>query len=124
MAQPRPGFPVIVSAMPILVAVRDLMFRSRIQEAAQRAGVAVSFAPRGTPLAASLAALAEGTVLADLNEPGAVEALAQAAPGVRRIGWLGHLQADLMASARAAGIEVLTRGQLTGRLEALLRESA
>jgi hypothetical protein len=109
--------------MPILVAVRDLMFRSKIQEAAARAGVEIRFAPRDRPLADAIRDLGAGTVLADLNEPGALDALraGAAASGVRAIGWLGHLQQDLMDEASAAGVEVLTRGQLVARLDGILR---
>jgi hypothetical protein len=112
--------------MPILVAVRDLMFRSKIQEAATRTGVEVRFAPRDRPLADVVRELGSGTVLADLNEPGALDALraGAASPGVRAIGWLGHLQQDLMDEASAAGVEVLTRGQLVAKLDAILHGAA
>jgi hypothetical protein len=106
----------------MLVAVRDLLFRSRIEESARRAGVAIRLAPRDRPLAEAIAALGGGTVLADLNQPGALEALreAAAAGAVRAVGYLGHLQQELMTEAAAAGIEVLTRGQLSARLDALV----
>jgi hypothetical protein len=108
--------------MPLLVAVRDLIFRSRIEEAARRAGVAVRIAPRDLPLEEAIRALGAGTVLADLNQKGALKALEAAAAGgaVRAVGYLGHLQEDLAAAAEAAGILVLTRGQLAARLEALV----
>jgi hypothetical protein len=42
--------------------------------------------------------------------------------GVRVVGFLGHLQAERMAEAAAAGAdEVLTRGQFVARLPELLR---
>lgn len=111
--------------MPVLVAVRDLMFRSKFQEAAARTGVDVRFAPRDRPLAEAIRELGAGTVLADLNEPGALDALRGAAGGnVRAVGWLGHLQQDLMDAARAAGVEVLTRGQLVAKLDGILRGAA
>ncbi|HYG68005.1 MAG TPA: hypothetical protein VD838_10110 [Anaeromyxobacteraceae bacterium] len=111
--------------MPVLVAVRDLLFRSKIQEAAARAGVEVRFAPRDRPLADVVRELGGGTVLADLNQPDALEALrVGASSGVRAIGWLGHLQKDLMDEASAAGVEVLTRGQLVAKLDGILRGAA
>jgi hypothetical protein len=109
--------------MPILVAVRDLVFRSKIHAAAERLGVAVKFAPRGTPLSEAARALGEGTVLADLSEPGVLEDVpaAKRAARVRVVGFLGHLQADLARAAADAGVdEVLTRGQLVQRLDELL----
>jgi hypothetical protein len=112
--------------MPLLVAVRDLLFRSKIDEAARRSGVAVRHAPRDAPLVDAVRALEAPTVLADLDAPGALDALAAArtAGAARVIGYLGHLQHDLAEAAAAAGVEVLTRGQLVGRLDAILREAA
>lgn len=113
--------------MPILVAVRDLLFRSKILAAAERLGVAVKAAPRGAPLAEAARDLGGGTILVDLNEPGVIEQIgpAKAAGGARVVGFLGHLQRDLMETAAAAGVdEVLTRGQLVQRLDELLRGSA
>ncbi len=64
-----------------------------------------------------------GSVFADLNHPGIVPELAalKRDTGARVVGFLGHLQADLIEAAEAAGVdEVLTRGQLTGRLDEVL----
>jgi DNA-binding NarL/FixJ family response regulator len=108
----------------ILVAVRDLVFRSKIHAAAERLGVAVRFAPRGTPLEEAAREAAGGTLLADLSEPGAIDGVREAKRGgpLRVIGYLGHLQEDLKRQALEAGVdEVLTRGQLVGRLEEILR---
>ena len=111
--------------MAVIVAVRDLVFRSKIFAAAERLGVEVRLAPRGTPLAQAARELGPGTVLADLNEPGVLSEIAGArdAGATRVVGFLGHLQTDLMEAAVAAGVdEVLTRGQLVQRLDGLLRE--
>ncbi len=108
----------------IVIAVRDLVFRSRIQAAAERLGIPVRLAPRGAPLPDAVREAGGGTVIADLNEAGLLEQVAAARreAGVRVVGFLGHLQADLMDAARAAGVdEVLTRGQLVARLDELLR---
>lgn len=113
--------------MPILVAVRDLLFRSKIQAAAERLGVAVRFAPRGTPLADAARELGEGTVLADLGEPGALDQIraARAAARLRVVGFLGHLEAELARAASEAGVdEVLSRGQLVQRLDEVLVSAA
>jgi DNA-binding NarL/FixJ family response regulator len=110
--------------MPILVAVRDLLFRSKISAAAERLGVPIRLAPRGTPLADAARELGGGTILVDLNEPGALEGVAgaKAAGAARVVGFLGHLQREHMEAATAAGVdEVLTRGQLVQRLDDVLR---
>ena len=109
--------------MPILVSVRDLLFRSRIQAAAERLGVPVRFAPRGAPLSEASRELGQGTVLADLAEPGVLDEVrvVKRSPGVRVVGFLGHLEVDLARAASDAGVdEVLSRGQLVQRLDALL----
>jgi hypothetical protein len=111
-------------AMPILVAVRDLVFRSKIHAAAERLGVPIRLAPRGVPLADAARDLGGGTILVDLNEPGLLDQIpgAKAAGAARVVGFLGHLQRDLMDAAAAAGVdEVLTRGQLVQRLDDVLR---
>jgi hypothetical protein len=108
----------------IVVAVRDLVFRSKIHAAAERLGVQIRFAPRGTPLAEAVREAPGATVLADLGEPGLVEQVpdAKRAAPITVVGYLGHLQDDLMARAAAAGVdEVLTRGQFVARLDDLLR---
>jgi hypothetical protein len=107
----------------IIVAVRDMLFRSKILASAERLGVAVKLAPRDCPLADALRDAPGASVLADLNQPGIVPELAalKRDTGTRVVGFLGHLQADLIEAAEAAGVdEVLTRGQLTGRLDEVL----
>lgn len=113
--------------MPVLVAVRDLVFRSKISAAAERLGVPVRVAPRGAPLSQAARELGEGTILADLGEPGVLDEVraAKAAAKVRVVGFLGHLQGDLARAAEEAGVdEVLTRGQFTQRLDELLRSAS
>ena len=105
----------------LLAAVRDLLFRSRIDAAARRLGVEVAFAPRGAPLAAAVRERAPALLLADLGEAGALDALREVLaerPGTCVVGYLGHLRTDLRDAARALGVEeVLTRGQLAARLD-------
>lgn len=112
--------------MPVLVAVRDLLFRSKITAAAERLGVPLRVAPRGVPLSQAAAALGGGTALVDLAEPGILDEIrrVKAAGGVRVIGFLGHLETGLAAAARGAGAdEVLSRGQLAGSLDEVLRRA-
>jgi hypothetical protein len=109
----------------IVVAVRDLVFRSKIHAAAERLGVPVRLAPRGVTLAEAVRGAPGATVIADLGEPGLLDQVpaAKRDAGVRVIGFLGHLAHDLIAAATAAGVdEILTRGQFVSRLDDLLRE--
>jgi hypothetical protein len=113
--------------MAVLVAVRDLLLRSRISEVAGRVGVPVLLARRGVPLSHVAQELGRGTALVDLAEPGILDEvrIVKQAGGVRVIGFLGHMQTELAAAAIEAGAdEVLSRGQLVGRLEAVLRGAA
>jgi hypothetical protein len=112
--------------MPVLVAVRDLLFRSKITAAADRLGIPLRLAPRGVPLAEAAKDLGGGTALVDLGEPGVLDEIRRmkAAGGVRVIGFLGHLETDLASAAREAGAdEVLSRGELAGRLDDVLRHA-
>jgi len=109
--------------MAVLIAVRDLVFRSKIEAAAQRVSVPVAVAPRGQSLADAVQALRPRAVVADLGEPGALDALRsvrESAPELRIVGFFGHVREDLAEEARALGAEVYTRGQLAARLEELL----
>ncbi len=108
----------------IVVAVRDLVFRSKIHAAADRLGVEVHLAPRGASLADAVSGVPAPTVLADLSEPGVLEQIpaAKQVPGLRVVGFAGHVQEELLEAARRAGVdEVLTRGQFVARLDELLR---
>ena len=111
----------------VLVSVRDLLFRSKIQAAAERLGVPFRFAPRGGNLDQAARDAGGGLLLVDLTQPGVLEEVraARGAAALRVVGFLGHLQTDLMDEAAAAGVdEVLTRGQLVNRLDDLLRGAA
>ncbi len=112
----------------ILVAVRDLMFGSKIDAAAKSAGIELAWAPRGAPWSAAAVERKVTAVLVDLGDPGALEearALLAAAPATRVVGFLGHLRTDLMEEAHTAGLaEVLTRGQLAASLGDVLRRAA
>ncbi|MEI7704265.1 MAG: hypothetical protein WCK73_06670 [Deltaproteobacteria bacterium] len=112
------------SVMPVILAVRDLVFRSKILAAAERLGADVRIAPRGTPLDQAARELGPGTLIVDLGEAGVLEqvAAAKGAGATRVVGFLGHLQTDLMERSRLAGVdEVLTRGQFVQRLDDILR---
>ena len=112
--------------MPVLVAVRDLLFRSRISAAAQRLGVDARLAPRGVPLADAVRDAGAATVLVDLGEPGVLDEIrrVRATGNARVVGFLGHLETALAQAALDAGVdEVLSRGQLAARLDDVLRSA-
>jgi hypothetical protein len=93
--------------------VPDLMDRSRI--AATGADVTFVASPADLAVAAAEAAL----VVVDLSRPGVLEVVGGLGPAV--VGFAPHVDADLLAAARAAGCRtVLARSAFFARLGALL----
>jgi hypothetical protein len=112
----------------VLVAVRDLLFGSKIDAAAKRLGLELTWAPRNVPLSTVALDRRPSAIIADLGESGVLGELrvvrAQV-PATRVVGFLGHLRTDLMDEARAIGVEeVLTRGQLAARMDDVLLDCA
>jgi len=115
----------------ILAALDDLMFTSRIRAAAQGVGAEVRFAK--TP-AEAVAAARQGPrlVLLDLSarglDPMAVLAQLKSDPDLARlrvVGFVSHVQSDVIAAARAAGIdEVMARSAFVARLPHLLGDAS
>ncbi len=96
----------------IAAYVPDLMDRSKLSAAGD-----VSFV--ATP--AELPSKAVDVVVVDLSRPGVLEVLGQLR-GVRTIGFGSHVDAELLAAAKAAGCtEVLPRSRFFARLPDLLR---
>ena len=96
--------------MRAALVVRDLMTRSRLQEAAAAAGYEV-VAMREVP-AVTLEDPPDLLVV-DLDLPGALKGAAAwraAHPETRVVGFAFHVEEELIAEARAAGIEVLPHG--------------
>jgi len=108
--------------LAVLVACRDLLYRSRIQSAADRLGVALTLAPRDRPLADAARAAGGGIALLDLGDAGVLEAIPEVrAAGLTVFAFAGHVQEERIAAARAAGAdEVLSKGQLVARIDAIL----
>lgn len=113
----------------ILAVVEDLLFLSKIQQTAKLVGVTVkpadlSKGPDG------VAEESPRAVILDLNHRScsALEVLRElkADPATRDIpvvGFVSHLQADLVAAARAAGCDlVMARSAFTQQLPLLLKK--
>ena len=103
--------------------VRDLMFVSRITEAADH----FHLLTQGARDAEQLAATARGArlIIVELGHPDAMRALELLASdpetaGVESIGFIGHAQVDVMETAKALGCRrVLAKGQLVTELPRL-----
>ena len=104
--------------------VRDLLFVSKIAEAAEHLGVPIE----GTRDAEALAAAARGArlVIVDLSHAEAMrglELLARDAETaeVESLGFVGHAERDVMETAKALGCRrVVSKGELAAELPRLL----
>jgi hypothetical protein len=112
----------------LVYVVRDLLFVSKIREAAESLGVAVQGIRdvETLPGAAHSARL----VVLDLGLPESMRALERLAgdpvtAAVPTIGFVGHERLDVMETARALGCrQVMAKGEFATKLPALLRELA
>ena len=105
----------------VLACVADLMFRSKILEAAKAAGAEISFArdKAGAMEAADI-------ILVDLNDARLAPLEIVAAirgRAARIIGFAGHTETETMRRAAELGCtDVMTRGQFAAKLPELLSE--
>lgn len=108
----------------ILIAVKDLLFGSKVHEAAKRTGTTVLWSSRFEKLSDQARAKSPDTLIVDLMEPDVLDELAAVkahAPATRIIGFLGHERVDLMEAAEALGVEeILTRGQFAKAVDSVL----
>ena len=114
--------------MPVLVAVDDLLFSSKIRATAKQAGVDVVFARSPEEILQQARTLRPSLAIFDLNSGRTdpvrtIEAL-KADPdtaGVRTLGFASHVHVDLINAAKRAGAdEVLPRSAFAGRLADIL----
>jgi PleD family two-component response regulator len=112
----------------ILAVLDDLMFTSKIKTTAGQLGVDVRFARSADAALAEMGRTTPSLVILDLNSP-RTNALAivagmkrdPALATVRTLGYASHVQADVIAAARAAGVDdVLARSAFTARLAEIL----
>jgi CheY-like chemotaxis protein len=111
----------------VLAGIADLMFSSRVRAAAAgRPGL--RFARSASELLAAARAERPSLILLDLNaaplDPLATITALKSDPdlaGIRVVGFVSHVQSDVIAAARHAGIdEVMARSAFTASLPALL----
>ena len=106
----------------MLACIRDLMFSTRVRDAARRQGHDCQIVTRAADVEANLGGA--DLVIVDLMVPGggALDAVAAAAgAGVPVVAYGEHVLAEVLQAGRDAGAdEVLTRSEFTRRLAALL----
>lgn len=115
----------------VIVAVDDLMFASRIASTAKALGVAIAFARSPEAIVEAVRTRAPQLVIFDLNSVKVrpLEAVAAlqadaALAAVPTVGFVSHVQAELIAAARAAGVgRVLARSAFVTELPQLLQGS-
>jgi CheY-like chemotaxis protein len=110
----------------VLGCIRDLMFSTRVRDAAASLGHDCEMVGKAADVSGRL----EGAdlVIIDLMVPGggALEAVEAArSAGVTVVAYGEHVRADVLQAARDAGADdVLTRSEFTRRLPALLGSGA
>jgi hypothetical protein len=112
-----------VSAATVHLLARELMFVARIQAEARAAGVELSLCRDPAMLPE-----APGLLIVDLDLTGAIAAAAawqRAGPERTTLGFYAHVNAELAAAAKAAGIaRVMAKSTFFDTLPQLLRATA
>jgi PleD family two-component response regulator len=115
----------------ILAILDDLMFTSKIRAAAKQCGVTVIVARSQEAALAELRQHRPALVIFDLNNPrtnplgivGDMKADASLA-NIRTLGFVSHVQADLIDAARQAGVgEVLARSAFSERIQEIVQRA-
>ena len=115
----------------IIVAVDDLMFASRISSAAKALGVEIAFARSPEAIVEAVRTRAPRLVILDLNSvkvrPLEAVAALKADPAlaaVPTLGFVSHVQTELIGAARQAGVDqVMARSAFVTQLPRLLQGS-
>jgi len=115
----------------VIVAVDDLMFASRISSTAKALGVEIAFARSPEAIVEAVRTRAPRLVIFDLNSVKvrpleAVAALKADATlaAVPTVGFVSHVQTELIAAAREAGVDqVMARSAFVTQLPQLLQGS-
>jgi PleD family two-component response regulator len=112
----------------VVAVVNDLMFTSKIRSAATQLGVTVTFARSRDAALVAIRDQRPSLVILDLNssaaDPLGLLAAVRSDSAIQHtptVGFVSHVQAELVDAARAAGIgEVMARSAFTQRLPELL----
>jgi PleD family two-component response regulator len=112
----------------VLALVDDLMFTSKIKTTAKQVGVDVAFARSSDAALTGMRMKTPALVILDLNNSrtdplGTVAAMKgdPALASIPTVGFVSHVQADLIDAARVAGVDdVLARSAFTARLAEIL----
>ncbi len=116
----------------VLVAVDDLMFTSKISAAAKGVGADLVFVRTPDELLTRARSQTPRLIIFDLNsarlQPVATVAALKAdssLASIRTLGFVSHVESDLIAQVRTAGIdEVLARSAFAMRLPEILAGAA
>ena len=116
----------------VLCLVDDLLFSVKISTAAKAVGAAVFFERSPDMAVARVRETQPSLVILDLNSAKLrpLEIIAQmkgdpALKAIRTLGYVSHVQTDVIAAARAAGIdEVMARSAFSDRLRQILSASS
>jgi DNA-binding NarL/FixJ family response regulator len=114
--------------MPVLVAVDDLLFSSKIRATAKQAGVPIVFARSPEEILQQAKALRPALAIFDLNsgktDPISTIAALKADPdtaGIHALGFASHVHVELIAAAKQAGADdVLPRSAFAAKLPDIL----
>lgn len=114
-------------AATVLMMVRDLMLRSRIEGVADALGVPARAAATLDIARVRAAESAPAVIFVDLSDSHfplaeSLREMRAAAPAARLIGFASHVDLKAFKAARAAGFDlVLSRSEFTARLPELLK---
>jgi CheY-like chemotaxis protein len=120
-----------IMVIVILAVLDDLLFTSKIRNAATQLGIAVRFARSSADALAEMRKSAPALVIFDLNSQ-RTEPLATLAEmkkdgslaAIPTVAFASHLQSDVINAARQAGMDdVLARSAFTMRLGDILRDA-
>ncbi|MGH8013743.1 MAG: hypothetical protein ACREQ4_14720 [Candidatus Binataceae bacterium] len=115
-----------MSAARVVVLVRDLLLRSRIDAVADAIGTEVVYASSLETARAKCTELRPLALFADLSDasfpPGETAELRLIEPAMRLVGFASHVDLKALKSAKEAGFErTLSRSEFTAQLPELLR---
>ena len=116
----------------ILAVLDDLMFTSKIKTTAAQLGIAVTFSRSADHAIAEMKRAAPALVILDLNgtrvHPLSIVAAMKrdaSLSTVRIVGFVSHVQTDVIQAARQAGVsDVMARSAFTEQLPVLLKSGA